>query len=296
MEESIITKVFLPLSLAIIMIGMGLGLVIEDFKRIALYPKAVFVGLMNQLIILPIVAFLIAKTFPLSPEHAVGLMILAVCPGGVTSNLITHLARGSVALSITLTAFSSTITLLTIPFLVNLSLSHFLSRSEMIQLPVFETMAQIIVITFIPIVIGMVIRKKYPNFARKAEAIVRKASGFLLAIIVIAAIIKERHQVVDMFTLVGPAALTLNLSMMAVGLATGWYLLHDLRQSVCISIETGIQNGTLGIMIAATLLQEPAMAIPPAIYSLIMFLVGFVAIYVFSRMVKKAEAASLETA
>lgn len=296
MEESIITKVFLPLSLAIIMIGMGLGLVIEDFKRIALYPKAVFVGLMNQLIILPIVAFLIAKTFPLSPEHAVGLMILAVCPGGVTSNLITHLARGSVALSITLTAFSSTITLLTIPFLVNLSLSHFLSRSEMIQLPVFETMAQIIVITFIPIVIGMVIRKKYPNFARKAEAIVRKASGFLLAIIVIAAIIKERHQVVDMFTLVGPAALTLNLSMMAVGLATGWYLLHDLRQSVCISIETGIQNGTLGIMIAATLLQEPAMAIPPAIYSLIMFLVGFVAIYVFSRMVKKAEAANLETA
>lgn len=296
MEESVLTKYFLPLSLAIIMIGMGLGLVIEDFKRIALYPKAVFVGLMNQLIILPIVAFLIAKTFPLSPEHAVGLMILAVCPGGVTSNLITHLARGSVALSITLTAFSSTITLLTIPFLVNLSLSHFLSRSEMIQLPVFETMAQIIVITFIPIVIGMVIRKKYPNFARKAEAIVRKASGFLLAIIVIAAIIKERHQVVDMFTLVGPAALTLNLSMMAVGLATGWYLLHDLRQSVCISIETGIQNGTLGIMIAATLLQEPAMAIPPAIYSLIMFLVGFVAIYVFSRMVKKAEAASLETA
>lgn len=289
MQESVLTKLFLPLSLGIIMFGMGLSLTVQDFRRVLLYPKAVLIGLVNQIIILPLLAFAIAKTFPLSPEHAVGLMILAVCPGGATSNLIAHLARGNVALSITLTAFSSTITLLTIPFLVNFSLDHFLSRSQSIHLSVLETMAQIFTVTLLPVVLGMIVHRRYPKLSHRAEATVRRVSTVLLAVIVLAAILKERHHVVQSFLQVGPASLALNLASLAIGMFSAKLLLDDLKQSISISIESGIQNGTLGIMIAATLLQEPAMAIPPAIYSLVMFLVGFVAIAIFSRMVQRSE-------
>lgn len=289
MQESVLTKIFLPLSLGIIMFGMGLSLTVQDFRRIFQFPGAVLLGLVNQIIILPLLAFGIANTLHLSPEHAVGLMILAVCPGGATSNLITHLSRGNVALSITLTAFSSTITLFTIPFLVNFSLDHFLNRSQPIHLPVLETMAQISVVTLLPVIIGMLVHRRYPALTHRTEGMVRKISALLLAVIVLAAILKERHHLVESFLAVGPASLALNLGSLLIGMASAKLLLHDLKQSISIAVESGIQNGALGITIAATLLQEPAMAIPPAIYSLVMFLVGFVAIALFSRMVQRAE-------
>ncbi len=289
MQESVLTKIFLPLSLGIIMFGMGLSLTVQDFRRIFQFPGAVLLGLVNQIIILPLLAFGIANTFHLSPEHAVGLMILAVCPGGATSNLITHLSRGNVALSITLTAFSSTITLFTIPFLVNFSLDHFLNRSQPIHLPVLETMAQISAVTLLPVIIGMFVHRRYPALTHRTEGMVRKISALLLAVIVLAAILKERHHLVESFLAVGPASLALNVGSLLIGMASAKLLLHDLKQSISIAVESGIQNGALGITIAATLLQEPAMAIPPAIYSLVMFLVGFVAIALFSRMVQRAE-------
>ena len=285
MEESILTKILLPLSLFIIMIGMGLSLVPQDFKRVLLYPKAVFLGLLNQMIFLPLIGYGLVTQFSLKPEHAVGIMVLAACPGGVTSNLFTHLAKGDTALSITLTAISSSITLFSIPLIVNFSLSQFMGQNTSIQLDPIKTMVQIFAITVFPVAIGMFINNKKPDLAKRSENGFKIFSALLLFLIVIAAILKERNHLLESFAAVGLICILLNLSSMGLGFFSSYFLLHDKKQGICISIESGIQNGTLGILIAATMLENPAMAIPPAIYSLVMFLTGFISIYVFGRMV-----------
>lgn len=283
MEESILTKVLLPLALFIIMFGMGLSLVVDDFKRVLLYPKAVLIGMFNQLLFLPVLGLGLASLIPLQPEHAVGLMIIAAAPGGVTSNLFTHLANGDTALSITLTAISSTITLFTIPFIVNFSLMKFFATSTEIYLDPVKTMAQIFAITILPVTIGMIVKVKQPAFATASEKGFKTFSGVFLLLIVVAAILKERSHIVESFIAVGPATFALNAVSMLFGFATASFLLSDRKQGISISMESGIQNGTLGILIAATMLENPAMAIPPAIYSLVMFLNGFIAIRLFAK-------------
>ena len=253
------------------MFGMGLSLRIEDFKRILIYPKAVGIGLLNQLILLPVLAFGIAKAFQLPPELAVGLMILAVCPGGATSNLITHLAKGDSALSITLTACSSVITVFTIPFLVNYSIAYFIPGGEAKQLEVVGTVVSVLFITLIPVALGMITLAKAPALAKKWDQPFRKISTVFFVIIVLAAILKERENLVQYFIEAGPAALALNLSTLTLSFAMAKWTGLPFRQGLTIAIESGIQNGTLGITIAATLLVNSVMSIPSAIYSLLMF-------------------------
>ena len=271
MQSSVLTELFLPFSLAVIMFGMGLSLRVEDFKRILIYPKAVGIGLLNQLILLPVLAFGIAKAFQLPPELAVGLMILAVCPGGATSNLITHLAKGDAALSITLTACSSVITVFTIPFLVNYSIGYFIPGGEAQQLEVVGTVVSVLFITLIPVTLGMITLAKAPALAQKWDQPFRKISTVFFVIIVLAAILKERDNLVQYFIEAGPASLALNLSTLAVSFAMAKWTGLPFRQGLTIAIESGIQNGTLGITIAATLLVNSVMSIPSAIYSLLMF-------------------------
>lgn len=271
MQSSVLTELFLPFSLGVIMFGMGLSLRLEDFKRILIYPKAVGIGLLNQLILLPVVAFGIAKAFQLPPELAVGLMILAVCPGGATSNLITHLAKGDAALSITLTAFSSVITVFSIPFLVNFSIGYFIPGGEAQQLEVVGTVVSVLFITLIPVALGMITLAKAPALAQKWDQPFRKISTVFFVIIVLAAILKERENLVQYFIEAGPAALALNLSTLAISFAMAKWTGLPFRQGLTIAIESGIQNGTLGITIAATLLVNSVMSIPSAIYSLLMF-------------------------
>ncbi len=271
MQSNVLTELFLPFSLAVIMFGMGLSLRVEDFKRILIYPKAVGIGLLNQLILLPVLAFGIAKAFQLPPELAVGLMILAVCPGGATSNLITHLAKGDAALSITLTACSSVITVFTIPFLVNYSIGYFIPGGEAQQLEVVGTVVSVLFITLIPVTLGMITLAKAPALAQKWDQPFRKISTVFFVIIVLAAILKERDNLVQYFIEAGPAALALNLSTLAVSFAMAKWTGLPFRQGLTIAIESGIQNGTLGITIAATLLVNSVMSIPSAIYSLLMF-------------------------
>jgi BASS family bile acid:Na+ symporter len=271
MQSSVLTELFLPFSLAVIMFGMGLSLRVEDFKRILIYPKAVGIGLLNQLVLLPIIAFGIAKAFSLPPELAVGLMILAVCPGGATSNLITHLAKGDSALSITLTACSSIITVFTIPFLVNFSISYFIPGGEAKQLEVVGTVVSVLFITLIPVALGMITLAKAPRLAEKWDQPFRKISIVFFVVIVGAAILKERENLVQYFIEAGPAALALNLSTLALSFAMAKWTGLPFRQGLTIAIESGIQNGTLGITIAATLLVNSVMSIPSAIYSLLMF-------------------------
>jgi BASS family bile acid:Na+ symporter len=271
MQSSVLTELFLPFSLAVIMFGMGLSLRVEDFKRILIYPKAVGIGLLNQLVLLPILAFGIVKVFSLPPELAVGLMILAVCPGGATSNLITHLAKGDAALSITLTACSSVITVFTIPFLVNFSIGYFIPGGEAKQLEVVGTVVSVLFITLIPVALGMITLAKAPRLAEKWDQPFRKISIVFFVVIVGAAILKERENLVQYFIEAGPAALALNLSTLALSFAMAKWTGLPFRQGLTIAIESGIQNGTLGITIAATLLVNSVMSIPSAIYSLLMF-------------------------
>ncbi|MFM2250566.1 MAG: hypothetical protein RLZZ358_1493 [Bacteroidota bacterium] len=279
MQSSVLTELFLPFSLAVIMFGMGLSLRIEDFKRILIYPKAVGIGLLNQLIFLPIIAFGIANLFELPAELAVGLMILAVCPGGATSNLITHLAKGDAALSITLTAFSSVITVFTIPFLVNYSIGYFIPGGEAQQLEVVGTVVSVLVITIIPVALGMLVFAKAPKLASKLDLPFRRISAIFFVIIVVAAVLKEKENLVRYFVEAGPAALTLNVATLALSFGTARLFKLPFRQGLTIAIESGIQNGTLGITIAATLLMNSVMTIPSAIYSLIMF--GTAALVIF---------------
>lgn len=279
MQSSVLTELFLPFSLAVIMFGMGLSLRIEDFKRILIYPKAVGIGLLNQLIFLPIIAFGIANLFELPAELAVGLMILAVCPGGATSNLITHLAKGDAALSITLTAFSSVITVFTIPFLVNYSIGYFIPGGEAQQLEVVGTVVSVLVITIIPVALGMLVFAKVPKLASKLDLPFRRISAIFFVIIVVAAVLKEKENLVRYFVEAGPAALALNVATLGLSFGLAKLVKLPFRQGLTIAIESGIQNGTLGITIAATLLMNSVMTIPSAIYSLIMF--GTAALVIF---------------
>lgn len=281
------STIVLAASLIIIMLGMGMSLVIDDFKRIIVYPKAILVGLVNQLILLPLIGFGIAVGFPLTPEIAIGIMILAACPGGPTSNLIAHLAKGDTALSVTLTALSSFITILTIPFIVNFALEHFLDQGEMIQLDVMDSIKNIFIIIIIPIIVGMLIRKYATGFANRMEKPVRIASAIVLALVIIGIVVKEKENFVSYFQQAGIVALLLNVSSMVVGYFSARLFRIKDKRALSISIESGIQNGTLAITIAVVLLGSTEFAIAPAIYSLLMFFTGGVVIYIGLRRDKK---------
>jgi len=272
MESNFITDILLPISLGIIMLGMGLSLVPNDFKRVALYPKAATIGVLNQIVLLPLIGFILLLLIPMrNAELAVGIMILAACPGGPTSNLITHISRGDTALSISLTAISSLIVVFTIPLVVNFSMGYFLNHGEYVPLPVFDTMIKVLIITLLPVAIGMLIRAKAPKFSYKMNKPVKIMSGLLLVVIIFAAIFNDRENFFNFFAQAGPVALALNVAMLLIGYYSSRIFKLSVTQSITISIESGIQNGTLGIAIAATLLHNPTMTISPAIYSLIMF-------------------------
>ncbi|WP_024772695.1 bile acid:sodium symporter family protein [Aquimarina macrocephali] len=274
-----ISTIILALSLIIIMLGMGLSLVVDDFKRIFIYPKAILLGLTNQILILPVLGFALASLFPIQPEIAIGIMILTACPGGPTSNLISHLAKGDIALSVTLTALSSLITILTIPFIINFALLHFLEEGQMIRLNVMTTIIQILVITIIPVGIGMLIRKYNERFALKMAKPVRRASGIVLILVIAGITIKEKDNIVSYFQQAGVVALCLNAITMIVGYYSSRLFRIKDKRAISIAIESGIQNGTLAITIAVVLLKNTSFAVAPAVYSLLMFFTGGVAVY-----------------
>jgi BASS family bile acid:Na+ symporter len=283
MEGNVLTTYFLPAALFIIMLGMGLSLVVEDFKRVVVFPKAVVIGLINQLFILPYTALGLAILWDLPGELAVGLMILAVCPGGVTSNLISHVSKGDTALSVTLTAISSVATIFSIPFIINYALETFMSSGQIIQLDVPKTILQIIVITIIPITIGMMVRRYAEAFAKSMDKPVRIVSTVFLALIIVAAVLKEKEVLFANFKLIGSVTFALNVITMGIGFITAKLLALGIKQRITISIESGIQNGTLAIAIAITILNNGQMAIPGALYSLIMFVTGGFMMYYFGR-------------
>ena len=284
MEESVLTSVVLPGALFLIMLGMGLSLVVDDFKRVVTYPKAALTGLFCQLVLLPICAFVLAVGFGLRPELAVGLMVLAACPGGVTSNLITHVARADTALSVTLTAINSVIAVFTIPFIVGFGLEYFLDASQRIELPVLETIGKVFAITAVPVAIGMVVRAKKPGFAERMDRPARIASTVVFILIVGGIIAANIDLIREHYGSLTGVTTTLNLATLGFGAAAGLLMRLPAKQTLTVAIEGGIQNGTLAIVIATSILQRGDMALPAGFYSLVMFVSGGAIMYYGARI------------
>lgn len=270
MESNALLSVMLPLALGIIMLGLGLSLTLDDFKRVIIYPKAVFIGLVCQMLTLPVLCFFIAKTFGLSPELAVGLMLLSASPGGATANLYSHLSKGDVALNISLTAVNSLLTLFTLPFIVNMSIDYFIESGQVIPMQ-FKKVMEVFIIVLVPVTIGMLVRSKNPGLSIKLDKPIRILSAVFLVLIIVAAVLKEKEHVATYFKEVGTAALVFNLLSMLAGYYIPLLFKLGKKQAIAIGMEIGIHNGTLAIYIALTVIGNSTMSIPPAIYSLIMF-------------------------
>lgn len=282
MQVSLLTNLLLPLALGIIMLGLGMGLTLDDFRRVARYPRAVLTGLILQVLILPAVAFALALAFGLPPELAVGLMLLAASPGGATANIYSHLAHGDVALNITLTAINSLLCLLTLPLILNLSLEYFLGAGQYVPPPVRKVI-EVAVIIVLPVVIGMVVRAYAPRFAARVEKPLRLLSVLVLVLLVAGAVVQERDTLVSFFAVVGLACLSFNLISMGVGYAAPIALKLPRRQAIAIAMEIGIHNGTLAIFIALNVLGNARISVPAAVYSLLMFATAAVFAFALNR-------------
>jgi len=275
-----VIKVLLPLALAFIMFGMGLTLTISDFKRVISLPKATAIGLINQLILLPLFGLLVVTIFPLSPTLTVGVLLLTFCPGGTTSNMISYLAKADVALSVTLTAISSMATVITIPLFLGMAIKRYMGAQQDIN--VAKIVLPVLVIAIVPVVIGMVIKARSASTAKAIEKILAPFSVVFFIFIVVVAIYNDRA---NFFTHLKQAALpvlVINIVMMAFGFFSARLFKVNLRQSFTISLETGLQNGTLAITIATTILSNTEMSIPGAVYGLLMFFT-VVPVIIFAR-------------
>jgi BASS family bile acid:Na+ symporter len=262
MESSLLNVVLLPLALGVIMLGLGLSLTIDDFKRVVQYPKAILIGLISQMIILPMICFFIVRLFGLSPELAVGLMLLAASPGGPTANLYSHLYKGDVALNISLTAVNSLISLFTLPFIVNFAIDYFLNSGQVIPMQ-FKKVIEVFAIVLIPVSFGMLLKAKFPALSVKLNKPVKVLSALFLVLIIAGVVYQERENILSYFQMVGTAALVFNILSMAVGYYIPKLLKTGEKQAIAI--------GTLAIYIALSVIGNSMMSVPPAIYSLIMF-------------------------
>ncbi|MBA6265305.1 MAG: bile acid:sodium symporter family protein [Colwellia sp.] len=259
-----------PICIFLIMMGMGLSLVPNDFKRVVNYPKAVSIGLINQLILLPIIGFSLAHFMSLEPEYAVGIMLLVLCPGGTTSNMFSHLAKGDVALSVTLTAVASVVTVFSIPIVLNLSLKHFMGAGSEFELPIIKTMLSLIVLTIFPVAIGMLIKAIAPKFADSTQVYVSRFGILFLTLLLIFLTYIQQEIVVEAFIAAGPVSLILNLLTMALGYYSSKFFKLSPAQTSSITLEVGLQNSTLSMFMALTLLANYKMSFAPAIYTLVM--------------------------
>lgn len=276
MSADILTNIILPVALFLIMFGMGLSLRWRDFEIVVTRPKALVIGLFAQMLLLPLIALIIAIVMQLPPEIAVGLMIIALAPGGATSNMFTYLARGDVSLSISMTALVSLIAPFTIPVLTVLSMLFFMGNQTEFSLPLFKTIIQLLVITVIPVILGMLVLKKWPHAACKIEVFFKWFSVVFLILIIMLIVLKNRQNMLDFFAQAGLATLLLNVTTLLIAYHLAKLARLTARQSVSIGFEVGIQNGTLALLVAGTLIGNELMMIPAVTYSLIMFVSGAV--------------------
>ncbi len=271
--DSPLLTVGLPIALGVIMFGLGLDLTPADFARVAKRPKVVLVALACQVVVLPLVAFGLAKAFGLAPLLAVGFMLLAASPGGTTANLYSHLFRGDVALNITLTAINSVLAIVTLPLVTNLAISHFASDEQGVGLQVGK-LIQVFALVLIPVAIGMLVRRSAPDFAARMDRPVRIASAVILAAVVIGAILGDRENLGDYLAQVGIITSLFCIISIAVGYGVPKLVGVTHREAVACGFEIGIHNSTLAIAMALTVIGVAEMAVPPAVYGIVMFFIA----------------------
>ncbi len=270
MEDSLFAAVLLPVALAVIMTTLGLSLTPADFRRVLVLPKGVAIGMLNLLLIAPLLAFAVAELYSLEPALAVGLVLLGAAPGGTTANMLTHLARGDTALSITMTAISSLTAVLTVPLFLELATNHFGATELNESVDMLGVVIRVLLITVVPLALGMYLRARWPQRIIAIEPRAKQiALGLFLAVIV-GAIVAENERVLENLDDVAAAAITLNLAAMSVAYAISRVARLDDRQSTAIAIELGVHNATLAIAIGASI--ATVLTIPAAVYSAFMFI------------------------
>ena len=280
---NIVTDVILPLALAFIMFALGLGLTGSDFIRVLKQPRDFFVGAFSQIIVLPIIAFIIIKLWPVSPELAIGVMIIAAAPGGVTSNLLTSFAKGDVALSISLTAIISLLCIFTIPFII-LTSAKFLGQSNITEnISLLSISRDMFLIVTVPVLLGMLLKRFVSGFASKFEPLAKKISAVLFVVVLLGAIMAEKENITYYFAQAGLITLVLNVIMMVLAYYIAQMLATGSAQKKCITIECGLQNGTLAIFVATSIFGGGIYVIPAATYSLIMFGTSLIFVYLVRK-------------
>ena len=278
----IVTKIA-PLSLALIMLALGMGLTVQDFTRVVKQPKDFLVGLVCQLIFLPIIAFALVFILDTPVELAVGLMIIAAAPGGVTSNILTKFANGDVALSISLTAIISLLSIITVPFIIFKSIDLLNASASTNEISMTGISIKMFLVVTLPVILGMIIRRFANNFVSSNEKTTQTISLILFLIVLFGAIIQERTNIVPYMMKAGTITFFLNIVMMLIGFYVAKVFATGIQQRKCISLECGLQNGTLAIFVATQIFNDIVFIIPAAIYSLIMFATSLIFVFLIKK-------------
>ena len=282
---NIVTDIFLPLALAFIMFALGLGLTGSDFLRVVKQPRDFFVGAFSQIILLPVIAFILVKIWPIAPELAIGVIIIAAAPGGVTSNILTSFAKGDVALSISLTAIISLLCVITIPFIVLTSVGLLSDTNITEDVSLISMSRDMFLIVTVPVILGMLFKRFISAIASKLEPIAKKISTVLFVLVLLGAIAAERENVISYFAQAGLITLVLNIVMMITAYYLAQLFASGVKQKKCITIECGLQNGTLAIFVATSIFGGGMYVIPAATYSLIMFATSLIFVYLVRKIV-----------
>lgn len=295
MQGDIVSTVLLPAALAFIMFSLGLGLTPADFRRIVTQPRALLVGVLCHFVLLPLACFGMLQLAGIGGAFAIGFMILAACPTGTTSNLLTYIARGDVALALSFTAVASVLTIFTLPLIVSFALEYFAGSGQRVEAPVGAMMKQMVVMLGLPVAIGMLLRHLKPTMGQRIEGACTKVASVLFILIVAAAVAKNWAMLRDNFHTLAPFAVALNVTMLACGFGMAGLARLSRQQAVTLGIETAIQNGTLAMVIGSSVLKQDAYAMPGALYGVLMYVSGLLFAYGMRAAVNRVRAGAPAT-
>jgi BASS family bile acid:Na+ symporter len=286
LQGDLVSGVLMPLALAFIMFALGLGLTLGDFRRILAQPRALVVGVLCHFVLLPLACGLLLRATGVGGDFAVGFMILAACPTGTTSNLLTYLARGDVALALSFTAVASVLTVFTLPIIVGWALNHYLGAARAVAVPVGDLVGQLALVLAAPVGLGMAARHRHRAWAQRLEPHATRVATVLFALLVLLAVLKNWALLRDHAAALAPVAVLLNLGMLGIGFTLAWAARLPRRQAVTLGIESAVQNAALALVIAGSVLRNDAMAIPGALYGPLMYAGGLVFALLMRRGVR----------
>ena len=284
MQPDALSQALLPLGLMFIMFSLGMGLTLLDFKRVFTYPRAFLAGVVCHFVLLPLVALAFVKGFGVSGALAVGFMIIAACPTGTTSNLLTYFARGDVALALSFTAFAGLVSIVTVPLIVSAAIAHFTADARAVPFPVGQTMGQIFVVMGLPVAAGMLVRARASAFAQRWQPMLGSASAAVFVAIIAVSVARNWPLFQQHTASLAPLVIAINVTMLALGYGLARLARADRRQAVTVAIESSVQNATLAIVIASSILRDDTMMLPGAIYGVMMYLGGVAFVLIARRM------------